>query len=111
VGQNAIPGQAADVPSAQATAPLAFKINTLTSSCPAPLSTNCQIDLSWAKVTSDTAGNAIGVDRYRITRYRKKQADASYVLDSSFNATGSLDVKGFSQSNSGTGSYSDLSAP
>lgn len=110
VGSNAIAGQGADVPTAKAAAPLSLKVNAATSACPAPLSTNCQIDLSWSKVTSDTALNIIGVDRYRITRYRKKQADPSFVLDTTFNLSGSLDVKGFSQNNSPTASYSDLSA-
>jgi hypothetical protein len=85
-------------------------VNSGTSTCPAPLSTNCKIDLSWSKSISDTAGNAIGVDRYRLTRYRKKQADPSFVLDTTFNFTGSLDVAGFSQVSSGTATYSDLSA-
>jgi prepilin-type N-terminal cleavage/methylation domain-containing protein len=110
VGQTAIAGMAADLSTAQAVAPLSFKVNTASSACPAPLSTNCKIDLTWLKSSADTAGNAIGVDRYRLKRYRKKQTDPSFVLDTLFNGTGSLDVKGFSQSNAGTIGYSDLTA-
>ncbi|HSY47826.1 MAG TPA: prepilin-type N-terminal cleavage/methylation domain-containing protein [Thermoanaerobaculia bacterium] len=111
VGQSAtVAVMANDVSSAQATAPLAFKANTATSVCPAPSSTNCEIDLQWGKTITDSAGNAIGVDRYRLTRYRKKQADPSFVLDTTFNGSGTLDVKGFSQASSGTATYSDLSA-
>jgi len=106
-----ITGTAADNPSAQAVAPPDLKVNTVTSACPAPLTSNCKIDLTWSKVTSDTAGAAIGVDRYRITRYRKKQTDTTFALDTTFNATGSLDVKGYSQTNTGIIGYSDVSAP
>jgi prepilin-type N-terminal cleavage/methylation domain-containing protein len=110
-GQNVTPAvMAADVSTAQAVAPLSFKANA-SSVCPAPLSANCKIDLSWIKSSSDTAGNAIGVDRYRLKRYRKKQTDPSFVLDTTFNLTGSLDVKGFSQTNAGTIGYSDTTAP
>jgi prepilin-type N-terminal cleavage/methylation domain-containing protein len=105
VGTSAKGGMAADLTSAQATAPITLNVNTATSACPAPSSTNCQIDLVWPKVTSDTAGNAIGVDKYLITRYRKKQADAKFVLDTTFNKSG------FSQDNTGTAGVSDTSAP
>jgi prepilin-type N-terminal cleavage/methylation domain-containing protein len=110
VGTSAPGATANDLSTAQATPPPSLKVNTATSSCPAPSSLNCKIDLIWSKSISDTAGNAIGVDRYRITRYRKKQTDPSFVLDTKFNLTGSLDVAGFSQTNSGTGTYSDVSA-
>ena len=66
--------------------------------------------MTWLKSTSDTAGNAIGVDRYRLKRYRKKQTDVSFVLDTTFNGTGSLDLNGFSQVSAGTIGYSDVSA-
>jgi prepilin-type N-terminal cleavage/methylation domain-containing protein len=110
VGQAAITGTANDVSGAQANAPLNLKVDTSTSVCPAPLSSNCKIDLTWSKANSDTAGNAIGVDRYRLTRYRKKQTDTTFVLDTTFNATGNLDVKGYSQTNAGVVGYSDVSA-
>ena len=110
VGQTAIAGMAADLSTAQAVAPLSLKANSATSACPAPLSSNCKIDLTWLKSASDTAGNAIGVDRYRLKRYRKKQTDPSFVLDTTFNGTGSLDLNGFSQVSAGTIGYSDVSA-
>ena len=102
VGTNAIPGQAVDVSTAKATAPLNLKVNGGNSACPAAASLNCQVDLSWAKVTNDTAGNAIGVDKYRLTRYRKKYLDPAFVLDTTFNGTGILDISGVSQSASGS---------
>jgi len=110
VGQPAVSGTANDLSTALALAPLNLKVDSTTSSCPAPSSSNCKIDLTWSKTTADTAGNAIGVDRYRLTRYRKKQTDTTFLLDTTFNATGSLDVKGYSQTNAGVVSYSDLSA-
>lgn len=108
VGTNAIgPVQAADLSTALAAAPLSFKADATTSACPAPASTNCKINLSWAKVTADNAGNAIGVDRYRLTRYRKKVTDPGFILDTTFGSSGVLDVPGISQIPGGSGSYSD----
>jgi prepilin-type N-terminal cleavage/methylation domain len=108
VGTSAIgPVTANDVSSTQATAPISFNFTAATSACPAAASTYCQVDLTWSKVTNDTAGNAIGVDRYRITRYRKKQTDTSFVLDTTFNGTGTRDVKGFSQTSAGIIGFSD----
>jgi prepilin-type N-terminal cleavage/methylation domain-containing protein len=109
VGTNAVAGMAADLSTALAAAPLSLKVTTATSACPAASSTNCRVDLTWGKVTSDNAGNAIGVDRYRVTRYRKKQTDTSFVLDTTFNLTGYQDISGFSQISAGVVGMSDTS--
>jgi prepilin-type N-terminal cleavage/methylation domain-containing protein len=113
VGSSATgPLQATDLSTALATAPLSLKVTTATSACPAPLSTNCRIDLTWGRVTNDNAGNAIGVDRYRVTRYRKKQTDPSFALDTTWNLTGYQDYSGYSQTSSaGVIGISDTSAP
>ena len=110
VGQNAIAGTASDLSTALAVAPLNLTVNTATSSCPAPASLNCQIDLTWSITTADTASNVIGVDNYRIFRYRKKQLDPGFVPDMTFGTSGSVDKSGSSQSNAGTISYSDSTA-
>lgn len=109
IGTNAIPGMANDLATSQAVGASNLKADTTTSACPAAASLNCKVDLTWSKITSDTAGNAIGVDKYRITRYRKKQTDPGFVLDTTFNGTGVLDVNGFSQNTAGIIGYSDTS--
>lgn len=59
---------------------------------------NCQITLQWQKTTTDTAGNAVAVDTYRITRSKRTQGSTgAFVLDTNFNSTGTMDVSGFSQ--------------
>lgn len=108
-GTNAIPGSANGTGTPQA--PAALLIDAAASSCSGG-SGNCSIKLQWNKVTSDTAGSAIGVDTYRITRYRKHQNNvplATYTLDTSFGTNGSLDVSGFSQMTGSTATYIDSS--
>lgn len=112
VGTNAIPGRTTDVSTAKATAPIGLVADTTTSVCPAPASLNCKIDLTWSQVTTDNLGNGIGVDRYRVARYRKKLADPGFVPDMTFNGTGYFDIPtNYSQLNTGTVSFSDTTGP
>lgn len=106
VGQAALSGAATsgNTPST----PVGLAADTSTSSCPAASSTNCSITLKWPKVQSDTSGNSVGIDTYRVTRLRKKIFDVSFVADTSFTPT---DVSGFTSSSSGTASYTDTTAP
>lgn len=92
----------------QASPPPNLSVDSVNSLCP-PIGT-CNIILNWAIVTTNTAGAAIGVDKYRITRYRKIITDTDYVLDTTFGTSGNLDRSGYSQSNTGIGTYTD-SAP
>lgn len=102
----ALGGEAYDAGSGvQAAAPPTVSVDTVNSLCP-PIGT-CSIILNWSAVTTNTAGVAIGVDKYRINRYRKIISDPSYTLDLTFGTNGNLDKSGFSQSNSGIGSYTD----
>ena len=99
-------GQAYDAgPGVTANAPVTVSINTPTSACPNSGGTNCDIDLRWSKVTADSNGNAIGVDRYRINRYHKRVDEGTYQLDDSFL------VSGFSSVAGGTVGHLDSSAP
>jgi hypothetical protein len=102
-----VSGEAYDAGSGvQASAPPSVSVDTLNSNCP-PFGGNCKIVLQWAAVTTDTAGAAIGVDKYRITRYRKTINDIDYTLDTTFGTSGNLDQAGWSQSNSGIIAYTD----
>ncbi len=111
LGSNAILGRTNDLSTAKALGPVNLKVSSATSACPAPASLNCKVDLSWSKVTADNAGNAIGVDKYRLTRYRKKYLDPGFVLDTTFNLTGSLDMPGYSQSGTGLVGKTDTTGP
>src|SRR5207245_11207530 len=65
------------------------------------LSSYCSIVLQWNPVTTDSGGNSIGVDTYRITRSVKHQNNVpptGYLPDSTFGGgTGTMDVPGFTQ--------------
>jgi prepilin-type N-terminal cleavage/methylation domain-containing protein len=102
-------GQAYDAGAAVQAAAPTLSIDNSKSLCGA--SGNCTIVLNWSAVTTDNAGNAIGVDKYRITRYKKIVTDTSYTLDTTFGTNGNFDLSGASQSNSGTVSYTDSTAP
>jgi hypothetical protein len=103
---NAIPGSTLDSVTTPNT-PLGLKVDTSpgpppTSGCPDPVfgGSYCKIVLLWKPVNSDTSGNAIGVDVYRITRSVKHQNNIpsnGYTLDTSFGTGGKLDVPGFTQ--------------
>lgn len=58
---------------------------------------NCKITIQWQKVARDTLGNAVAVDTYEIKRERRPQGVGAFVLDTTFNGTGTMDVSGFSQ--------------
>jgi prepilin-type N-terminal cleavage/methylation domain-containing protein len=102
-------GQAYDAGAGVQAAAPTVSIDSSKSLCGA--SGNCTIVLNWTAVTTDNASNAIGVDKYRITRYKKIITDASYTLDTAYGTNGNFDVAGASQTNSGTVSYTDSTAP
>lgn len=111
--ERGIPGLAHDA-GVKASAPPTFSINGLASACPQPPSTNCEVVMNWSKVTTDSGGNALGVDKYRIVRYHKKMTDIGFILDSTFDAANGrpyIDVGGFSQTAPGTATYTDNSGP
>ena len=91
----------------QASKPLNLSVNSATSNCPLLAGSNCTINLSWTQVNTNTAGNAIGVDKYRLTRYKMPADTATFTLDTAFGTGGSLDIAGYSQINSGSVSYTD----
>ncbi len=105
---SAVAGQAYDA-GVQAVAPTSFQVNLAASSC-VPGS-NCTVALGWNKVTQDVSGNAIGVDRYVIARYRKKVADPAYVLDPTYGSSGLYLLSGQSQVSGTTVSYTDNTGP
>jgi len=110
--EPAIAGIAHDA-GVQAQAPAALQIDATASSCPSIAGQKCDIFLQWPKVTADTANNAIGVDRYKLIRSRKKKDDLGYVLDSTFdpiNNRSYVSVAGYSQNNNGTATYEDKTA-
>lgn len=103
------PGEAYDAGSSvQASAPPTISVDSTKSLCPAL--GMCTIYLNWSQVTTDNAGHAIGVDKYRISRFKKIITDANYTVDTSFGTAGFVDQSGKSQTNSGTVSYTDTSA-
>jgi hypothetical protein len=59
-------------------------------------------------VTTDTAGNAIGVDIYRVTRMRKKLNASSWNNDPGFTP---VDVNGFTNSSAANATYVDNTPP
>ncbi|HXH94473.1 MAG TPA: prepilin-type N-terminal cleavage/methylation domain-containing protein [Thermoanaerobaculia bacterium] len=100
-----VSGQAYDAgPTVKASAPATVNIGAA-SLCPA-IGT-CTIYLNWSQVGTDNAGNAIGVDKYRIQRFKKIVTDPDYTLDTSFGTGGYLDQSGKSQINTGILSYTD----
>jgi len=102
-------GQAYDAgPGVQASAPATISVDTVKSSCPA-IGT-CTIYLNWAQVGTDNAGHAIGVDKYRIQRFKKIITDTDYTADTAFGVAGVASLAGQSQINSGIITYPD-SAP
>lgn len=106
---NAQGGQAYDAGSGvQASAPPTISVDTTKSLC--PVTGLCSIYLNWAQVTTNNAGQAIGVDKYRIKRSKKIITDTSYTIDTSFGTNGYLDQSGASQTNNGTVSYKDTTA-
>lgn len=106
------PGQSGQATSTTTpSTPSGLAVDSANSACPAVVGgTTCKIVLTWNKVTTDTSGNAIGVDTYRITRNRKKLTcgGCSYTSDPTFTP---LDVSGFTNSSSGIATYTDNSAP
>ena len=104
-------GQAYDAGAGvQASAPPTISIDSNKSSC--PVNGTCTIYLSWSQVTTDNAGHAIGVDKYRISRFKKTNVgNDDYKADTSFGTNGYVDQSGASQSNSGNVSYVDSTAP
>ena len=116
----ATPG--ANAPSAQATTTVApnilpsLNIDRTTpnaTGCPDPqnlASPNCRITLTWSPVSTDTAGNPIGVDRYMITReWRIQGSNGAYVPDTLFGANGQKEVNcPTGLCGSGGGTYSQL---
>nr|MDP9361500.1 prepilin-type N-terminal cleavage/methylation domain-containing protein [Acidobacteriota bacterium] len=95
--------------SVQAAAPPTISIDTTKSLC--PVVGLCTIYLNWGQVTTDNAGHAIGVDKYRIRRFKRIITDIDYTADTSFGTNGYVDQSGASQTNSGTISYTDKTAP
>ncbi len=90
-------------------APVNLAVDLTNSWCPPPhVGTNCNVVLTWAKVTTDTAGNAVGVDTYRITRFRKKIFQAGWTVDPNFPP---LDVSGFSVTGGAQATWTDTSGP
>lgn len=107
--QPAIAGMAHDA-GVLAQAPASLSVDAATSACPKGASVYCQVDLQWPKVTLDVNNSALGVDRYKIIRWRKKAFDVSYVLDTTFdpvNGRSYVSVSGYSQTSSGIATYSD----
>jgi prepilin-type N-terminal cleavage/methylation domain-containing protein len=110
--QPGVDGMAHDA-GVKAQAPAALQIDSAASSCPVVPGQMCDIFLQWPKVTADTLNNALGVDRYKLIRKRKKKDDLIYLLDTTFDAVNSrpyVSVGGFSQTSSGNGTYEDKSA-
>jgi hypothetical protein len=102
-------GKAYDAgPGVQASAPPTIAVDSTKSLCPA-IGT-CTIYLNWLQSTTDNAGHAIGVDKYRISRFKKIITDTDYVLDTTFGTSGYVNQSGASQTNNGTVSLID-SAP
>jgi prepilin-type N-terminal cleavage/methylation domain-containing protein len=102
-------GQAYDAGAGvQASAPT-VSVDTANSLC--GVTGNCTIILKWTAVTADNAKNAIGVDKYRITRYKKILSDINYTLDTAFGTNGNFDLAGTSQTNSGLITFKDTTAP
>jgi prepilin-type N-terminal cleavage/methylation domain-containing protein len=102
-------GQAYDAGSTVlASAPPTISVDTAKSLCPA--TGLCTIYLKWGQVTTDNAGHAIGVDRYRIKRSKKIITDVDYTLDTSFGTGGYYSQSGASQTNNGTVTFTDTTA-
>jgi prepilin-type N-terminal cleavage/methylation domain-containing protein len=94
--------------SATPNTPTSLQVDTNNSACPSAVGgSTCKISLSWNKVTADSAGNAVGIDVYRITRQRKHVTDASWSTDPTMSPT---DVSGYSQSSGGTATWIDNTA-
>ncbi len=92
--------------------PAALIVDAAASNCPPGVGLTCTIKLQWNKVPSDTLGNAIAIDTYRITRYRKHLNNipsSTYTLDTTFNGTGSKDIPGFAATTGSTATYTDSS--
>jgi hypothetical protein len=104
--QAAIPGSA--VNTTTPSTPTNLAVDTTQSSCPAPPSANCKVALQWSKVTTDTVGNAIGVDVYRIKRSRKYLTDPAYVTDPTFTP---IDVSGSTSDASAIATWVDTTGP
>ncbi|HEX3071538.1 MAG TPA: prepilin-type N-terminal cleavage/methylation domain-containing protein [Thermoanaerobaculia bacterium] len=103
-----VSGQAYDAgPGVQASAPATVSFGA-SSACPA-IGT-CTIYLNWSQVGTDNAGNAIGVDKYRIQRFKKIITDPDYTADTTFGTGGYVDQSGQSQINSGILAYTDSAA-
>jgi prepilin-type N-terminal cleavage/methylation domain-containing protein len=104
VGTAATNGAAANT--STPSAPVNLAVDTTHSACPDSPSKNCKVSLQWPKVTTDTAGNAIGVDTYRIKRSRKKENDPAFVADPTFTP---LDVSGYTSSPAPMATWVDTS--
>jgi prepilin-type N-terminal cleavage/methylation domain-containing protein len=98
-------------PGVTASKPLNLGVNGVTSSCPAVVNQNCTINLSWNQVNTNSAGQAIGVDRYRLYRFKKEATELVFVADTAFGSGGYVDIPGQSQINSGVVTYTDDTAP
>src|SRR5205085_12664079 len=97
---NAVKGSVTNTGTTPLT-PVGLNVNTTggVSGCPDPVNGGqyCKIVLLFPPITADTAGNAIGVDTYRITRKKKHQNNVpsiTYSLDTSFGTNGTMDVSG-----------------
>ena len=116
------PAVGSNAPTAQATTTVAPNVlpslnidrSPNATGCPDPQnlsSPNCRVTLNWSPVSTDTAGNPIGVDRYMITRgWRIQGAGGTYVADTLFGPNGQQEVNcstGLCTSSGGT--YSQLS--
>lgn len=101
-GTITISGQAQNA--AAPAAPANLAVDLANSACPFNAGTNCKIILTWNKVLADTAGNAVGIDVYRITRQRKKIMDPTFAADPTFTPQ---DVSGFSATGGSTASWTD----
>jgi prepilin-type N-terminal cleavage/methylation domain-containing protein len=113
VGTNAIPGYASsnNLPLMPPN-PSFLRFDTANSGCPDPINggPNCKIVVMWDKVTTDSAGNGINVDDYRITRKVKHQNNfptGTYTLDTTFGTNGQMDVPGYSQISGSPVTYTD----
>jgi prepilin-type N-terminal cleavage/methylation domain-containing protein len=95
----------------QAAKPGYLKVDTTVSNCPLAVNSLCTIALQWPAVTSDSAGSAIGVDKYRIKRQRKIITDTGYSDDTTFGTAGVFDKSGYSQLGTGLMTFTDTTAP